>query len=811
MEGGSRGNTKPNKPAKPGSVRAARERLEAGKQDGPQPPVASQWPLSSQGGGGNEAAPPAAVPSQSNFNRGPPPQRPPRPSYVPSILDSTRVKEHMAAGTTFDDVQDQNAVTQQARYWEPNYLLSPQAPSTPGTGISSSSSRDSTGSSVGSIPEFPVPALPQNPPAPLQFRKNTNLGPPPSSRRGASSYYSQSSYVAPIPEEAWEPSSPARRAYPGKPKWPREFTNDDSEDYYGARPEEDDMDDRDSRSTDPDDMTGLVRKASLGKQYKPSLTTVRSFKDMKQPNIVANEIEPGHFAAEGMPVILDDLATPTFLRGPSEESQDQNDGFVEQKKSASTSRSRSPTVDPEVELIMGGLQKGGALKSGTLPPTIMAYDGSSSPPRRPPPLDIDRVKQGEARGSLTSLSDLIRRATKVASNLERGRTASRLGMLDMFNSSNPNLLKQKEARENQRRNSIGDMLNNFPAPAISTPTRPESRSRWPSPFVNSQVDLAQSPGLYEKQPEQRRRCCGMPVWLFVLLLIILFLLIAAAVVIPVVLIVLPRQNQSSTSSNPLANCASTNPCSNGGVSVVFSNSCSCVCSNGFTGANCTVSPSANSGCTSSNVDSFKNATTGSSIPRLISGAQSNFSVPINSTALLSSFASQNLACTDENKLVTFSSSSSRRDLDAPHPLVQYLSPAVTLAPRLAAPVPDGPASPITSNGIVFAGGPSTAPNLATTGTASAPSSAPTSTSITPTTRQLDFAGVAILYILQTTNQLQIAQNAQQSLQKAFTGGNFQGPVIASGPGRNGSNVTVAVDLELITVRIGSMIVGKTSG
>jgi hypothetical protein len=49
--------------------------------------------------------------------------------------------------------------------------------------------------------------------------------------------------------------------------------------------------------------------------------------------------------------------------------------------------------------------------------------------KKPPRLDMNAVRDAEARGSLSSLSDLIRRATKLASNLDRGKTASRCDML----------------------------------------------------------------------------------------------------------------------------------------------------------------------------------------------------------------------------------------------------------------------------------------------------------------------------------------------------------------------------------------------
>jgi hypothetical protein len=49
--------------------------------------------------------------------------------------------------------------------------------------------------------------------------------------------------------------------------------------------------------------------------------------------------------------------------------------------------------------------------------------------KKPPRLNMNAVRDAEARGSLSSLSDLIRRATKLASNLDRGKTASRCDML----------------------------------------------------------------------------------------------------------------------------------------------------------------------------------------------------------------------------------------------------------------------------------------------------------------------------------------------------------------------------------------------
>lgn len=688
------------------------------------------------------------------------------------------------------------AAPQQIKYWEPNYVSSPLAPSTPGTGMSSSSSRDSTGSSVGSIPEFPVPTLPANPPSGVQFRRNGNLGPPPSARRGAPSYYSQSSYVAPIPEESWESSSPARRAFPGERRDLRGW-NDDEPDCYGTRgPEDDGSDDRDSRSTDPDDTTGLVGKASLGKQCEPALPVQSS----REAASTKHADGVGRAATESIPVMLDDIHNTTFLRGPSEESEASKEMLAEKESPSmpqSTAARRVP-VDPEVELIISGLERGGALKSGTMAPMIIDVDGRSSPLRGPPPLDPDRPRQGAARSSLTSLTDLIRRATRVAANLEKGRTASRLGTLDMFNQSNPNLLKG--GADEPRRPSVSDMLASFPAPALGTPSRSLRTESRPSPFANSNLNLARGSSHDVEKHDQRRSCCGMPLRLFVLLLLLLLGLIAAAVVIPIVLIVLPKQNRSPPPpSNPLANCPASQPCSNGGVSVISSNSCRCICTNGFTGSSCANAAVAPSVCTTTDVASFQKVTLGTSIPRLFTGASSNFSVPLNATALLSDFSASELACADENHLVSFSNTPNRRDL--PHPIQEYVAPLprVALAARVADPEPQSP-SAVTVDGIVFNGqGPtSTAPNLATTA-GPTPTPTPTSSSSGPLSTQLDFASVAILYIFQQT-QLSVAADAQTMLQDAFNSGSFSGPVLIT------SNITV--DVTLMRITMGNATVGK---
>ena len=72
-----------------------------------------------------------------------------------------------------------------------------------------------------------------------------------------------------------------------------------------------------------------------------------------------------------------------------------------------SSYDQPPAVDARVREIMGGLQKGGALQQGTLEPVTSPHAGGST--TRAPPLNINAVKDEEARRSLTSLPGLIKR------------------------------------------------------------------------------------------------------------------------------------------------------------------------------------------------------------------------------------------------------------------------------------------------------------------------------------------------------------------------------------------------------------------
>ena len=431
------------------------------------PKVIPQWPLMAESDSAQPRDPNSA--DEVLREKGSPPQRPPRPSYVPAILDTSRLREHTPVYQYRDALSPQSPDEEQktSTYWERNYPLSPsQESGTLGTAYSGSS-RPSTSSSAGSIPDFPIPAIPALPP--LQpTRRGAALGPPPSSRRGASSYYSQSSYVTPIPEEAAESIKPSHSSYASSHAMPTSWDDGSPESYVLDEDEEEDTGDfedaRSSRSGEPDESTTLVRKTSLGTSHKPSLTTIKDGETVEKsasmptsgsanPNLLsrtaAAAANSGGEFSSGLGDVPEgksrsghaDTGKTGFLQAPSRSNGSTNGASA---GSANVAGSASqPPMDPRVRQILGGLEKGGAIKSGTPSPITSPSSESITKIKRPHQLN-PQVNDPDARGSLTSLPDLIRRATKLASNLDRGKTASRLGLFDMLNVTDPKMEKSDQ-------------------------------------------------------------------------------------------------------------------------------------------------------------------------------------------------------------------------------------------------------------------------------------------------------------------------------------------------------------------------------
>ncbi|KAJ4374098.1 hypothetical protein N0V83_002837 [Neocucurbitaria cava] len=678
------------------------------------------------------------------------------------------------------------------------------------------SSAASESSSLGSIPDFPIP---QPPLAFQQVRRTPSLGPPPSARRGPSSYYTQMSYVSPIAEES-ETRSETLRSRHGSYASSNVFpTNKD--DFY---PDDDLLSDDDETitsergtisPTEHDDHRGLVnqqptlvRQASLGRRTKPSLMTIKSVDSFgskgssEKKKAIAVGVGATAAGTGGAMLAARDggsqssrstnLSNGTGLLDPSSSSSDSIDTLRSLRNK--NAGARSPTHP---------------LQQETRPSTLADRVGM----RRPPRLDVDAVRDAEARGSLTSLPDLIRRATRLAANLDRGKTASRLG-LDFWETGAPE-------KKDTRQSGLSDMLAAFPPPGQDTPLRsgtPNNRmSKWPSAGVESRTGMTDS-GLSNEKPKRRRRCCGMPMWTFVTLLIVLLFIIAAAVIIPVVLLVLPNQNKSngnaaqdSSGSNGNSNGSSTTApslptatagadqcdgvitCQNGGVAILNSDrSCNCVCINGFTGRTCTNNDA--TGCTTTSITgAANNATMGSGIPRLIQNATDDFSVPLDATRILSIFSNLSLSCAAENALITFNGLASRSVSQHLHAidLKQVLHPTRSL-PILHHPHPAHGLRQLEKRQTV---GDTPSSNAKESSQSSSTDAEPISSNVTA----IDFARVGVLLALQESGELDAAANAQEAIQTFLTNN------------RNGDSTSNTVNVDLFKLDLVNLTIEFTNG
>jgi len=471
-----------------------------------------------------------------------------------------------------------------------------------------------------------------------------------------------------------------------------------------------------------------------------------------------------------------------------------------------SSRDRSPLAreaDPR-ESILGGLAGGGALGTQQAEQFRTPAGGLAerAGKRRPPRINVDAVKEAESRGSLTSLPDLISRATRLASNLDRGKTASRLGT-DWIVAAEADEEKHRSVHDHRHSGNLSDILASFPAPALvaSPPGARADRpvTRWSANLRHSHLP-SESDAVPELQKEPKRKCCGMPVWLFVVLLILLILVVVAAIVVPVILIG-RNSTRDTVPTTAAATCSNPITCANGGVSVAGTDqSCRCVCVNGFTGTTCATASQA--ACTTTQVGPTRNATVGEVIPRLLAGAGTNFSVPLDGQTLLGLFSSKDMSCTSENALVTFNNNNNNNAKRSPPPMLEArVAASPTIQPRQATTTTDSTDNAATSGGIVFESGSPTAgtSSAGATATSSPSSSTSSSSPIANSTTVIDFARVAVLYILQTSGQLGDAITAQESLQAYFATGQS-----SSGQAVDASNVTLGngVSCDLNGFRIG---------
>lgn len=423
----------------------------------PTPAQAPQWPL---------GLPTQSNSSQSPSNRGPAPQRPPRPSHVPSMLDSSRIQSHVP---TFQYTPQHGGLRHPED--DPEYTgnvtpLSPRSrPTVP----------------AAAIPDFPLPTD-QSVPVRKTVKTGT-LGPPPSSRRGASSYYSNLGLVSPIAEET--PSlRNSHKSYASSsampPNWKDDTSDFDTEDeLHGPKITVED----DSRQSTADSDQGLVRNASIGRRGKPSMVNTKSadnaaHKPITSPVINDKLERMGVFgpletkAAEMKAMAAAHARAANSRPDPRPIQRDTQwpmagegllaggTGFIDSSSDEKSIPqvttpfyehigempvdSRKP-VDPRISQILQAHKRASLVHEGN------AEDGNGiertysplSAIRRPPKLDINKVRDAEQRGSLTSLPDLIIRATKLAALIDKGkRPGSRLNMLNDFDDVDSALEKE---------------------------------------------------------------------------------------------------------------------------------------------------------------------------------------------------------------------------------------------------------------------------------------------------------------------------------------------------------------------------------
>ncbi|KAI3066405.1 hypothetical protein CBS147353_8048 [Aspergillus niger] len=795
--------------ARKGSVKRAREMLQAGKRPerAPEEPAPSfrinpahmtQWPLPD-----NAPLPPNMANPQATLvvPKGPPPVRPPRPDCPsPSVYSERSMSDVPPAPSPLNIKRPVPSFSQPfpippgPRPAIRIPIPRPPSPdsvagSTPRVSVATDDlfrqSGVSTVSSITELPSVPHPLPPQQRVAPGAAPKKTaSLAPPvPVARPGGN----RASSVSPIPEEL--PDSPTisqdqyGSAQPYPPSW---YSGQAESEILGTYLDGESDDDVSRHSTHQAGVATatLLRQASVGTRGKPSLRTIQ--KSNASSPVPPSErtpvsARPTTSGTTGTEFILKEISIGPDRRDSMSSSSTGSAHFNLEKAPIVLDLSTQHPALARPYVDNGGLEK----EVGALPRAAPTMSDKRPGGRRPPRLNMSAVRDAEARGSLTSLPDLIRRATRLASNLEHGRTASRN---DLLNGGGGSRFQYDAKRKS---GSIKSILASFPPPAAT----PEGgHSSWPFFFRRStlhQIHSNEPPradGDQEKAaPKQPRRCCGLPPWLFALICVVIIIVILAAILIPVGLLVV-RHKSSGTS------CAKTNPCENGGVSVSSGSVCSCVCANGYTGSRCTISGDAS--CVTTEVDG-KNATMGSELPRLFEYAQQNYSIPLDAVTIMALFSQSNVSCTTENTLISFSSvstssSKARRALSDPslgepsnsdHLLANLEHhPSQALSERTPTQALAARDSVATAHGIVFDGDPPSSTGTATatatktsqessaTQTSTSSSSTTTTTtssssnSTTVTSEVLDFARVAILYILEETGTLSAAEFSESNIQ-----------------------------------------------
>ncbi|KAJ5192914.1 hypothetical protein N7449_009056 [Penicillium cf. viridicatum] len=775
-------------PGRSGSVKRARQMLDAGvrpeRASPPQqmehPPVPrnishqTQWPLPDSG------LPPHPINQHPRYlgPRGPPPQRPPHPSELPSpSIYSERdgpISERSSSPSqrplrSFSQLQPPPLA--QSR---PPVNDAPTSPTstidmTPRISIATEDLfRQSVASSTTSVPDMPqVPptflipesGLSQDDPR----HRTAGLVAPLNARKPGRA---RQSSIPPIPE-AFAESRFTKCSVASSRAIPSSWGSGPAEsEILGAYLDIDSDDGQHSPGLHEDDMR-LVRSASIGKRGKPTMRTILksnpvSVVSMPSPtqeeftkNTAVRPIEMG-VAASQVPRI------PSQLRNSSTTASSESVKGVDPEK---------PPFAPHYDSASDARLEKELEAFGALPHAAPTMSDKRPGGRKPPALNMHAVRDAEARGSLSSLSDLIRRATKLASNLDHGRTASKANNLAGGDEAG---FRAGMGHRPRKSGSLSDMLASFPPPGLATPEGHRSRTSWPF-FGRSNlrnVEQLNSSDDDPNAPRRKKTCCGIPRKIFVILCIVLFIIVVLAVLLPVFLVAVPREKANSP-------CAEKNPCENGGVSVSAGTQCSCVCSNGYTGSKCNIA--GDSSCTTALVSNGSNATMGSSLPTLFKESKEKYDITLDSVTIMAIFSMNDLSCKTENALVAFSevtndnTSKTRRSVQSiadSIPSVSTTDPTPVLAVR----------SEATMNGILYDDSESSKSSTTTSTptqtesatTASATKISVQSTAVKPDTSTstatsvpenvVGFSRVAVLYILQKTGSLDTALSSEEDIQ-----------------------------------------------
>ncbi|KAI9904129.1 hypothetical protein N3K66_000658 [Trichothecium roseum] len=215
---------------------------------------------------------------------------------------------------------------------------------------------------------------------------------------------------------------------------------------------------RDSMFDDYGDESKLVRSASIGKKAKAALVDAKSAPTSQIET--RNEARP-----DPVPVQAGFDGATRYVEA-STSSSNTLPSFQPTPVATPDARTKGNQLGAGITMmnITEASSGGEALQSDTIPAPKPGRRLSAM--KRPQRLDIDAVRAAEARGSITSLPDLIKRATRLASMIEKGnRPASKLDNLTDFLNDKAGVIGATDGSSNDRHQSgLSDMIAAFPPP-----------------------------------------------------------------------------------------------------------------------------------------------------------------------------------------------------------------------------------------------------------------------------------------------------------------------------------------------------------